>query len=84
MSLDKTCYDELRRRQHPAAKWWMIGDCSYYLGLLGAVFLGCAARWVQWALWAAGIAVVVFFLGVACKRRAYVLAARDGVRVDDY
>lgn len=37
MSLDFPFFEELRKRRHPAAKWWRLGDGLYYLGLLGTV-----------------------------------------------
>jgi hypothetical protein len=45
MSLDYPFYDELRRSQHLAAKWWLWGDILYYLGLLPAVILAIPALW---------------------------------------
>jgi hypothetical protein len=84
MSLDQPFYQELKRRRHPGAKWWAIGDPAYYLGLLGAIGFGCAAPFRPWAAWAAAASVAVFIFGVACKRRSYALGARDGIHVDEF
>ncbi len=37
MSLDYPFYEELCRRKHRAARWWLIGDRLYYLGLYSAI-----------------------------------------------
>lgn len=37
MSLDYPFYQELKRQKHKAAKYWRIGDCLYYIGLLMAL-----------------------------------------------
>jgi uncharacterized membrane protein len=35
MSLDYPLFEEMRRRNSKAAKWWRIGDILYYVGLIG-------------------------------------------------
>jgi hypothetical protein len=35
--MDYPFYEELCRRRHPAATWWLAGDRLYYLGLLPAM-----------------------------------------------
>jgi hypothetical protein len=92
MSLDYPYYEELRRRQHHAARWWLLGDRLYYLGLLPAVLavagvlmallagvLGWGWRWLLIAgpVLVAGVGVCV--TGWLLKRHAYVLGERDGI-----
>ena len=94
MSLDYPYYEELRRRKHPAAIWWRIGDTLYYLGLLSAILSICAtvaALFVAilsldsgWrSLWAAPIAFVasgmILVIGHLAKGHAYTLGERDGI-----
>jgi hypothetical protein len=92
MSLDYPFYEELRRLKHRGAKWWIVGDAFYYIGLLAAmiaipgglagVFFGLMGRgWVVLFVSIAAfvIGVPVFFLGAALKRHAYRLAERDGI-----
>ena len=54
MSLDYPYYEELCRRKHRAAWWWLVGDWLYYLGLLPGML----------ALPTAGILFVSWLLGV--------------------
>lgn len=92
MSLDYPFYEELCRRKHRAARWWIIGDRLYYLGLIPAclafsgavpaVFVGLFGP--GWRLfWICAVAfvlgVIVNWLGMTFKRRAYHLAERDGI-----
>lgn len=92
MSLDYPFYEDLCRRKHRAAWWWLIGDRLYYLGLVSAVlsisgaFAGLLAGlldrgWSSLVLAAVTfpIGVVVFFVGASFKRRSYRLAKRDGI-----
>jgi hypothetical protein len=95
VSLDYPYYEELCRRKHRAAWWWLVGDRLYYLGLLpGMLALPTAAMlYVAWVLGlgdqyleVAGfaavtfpVAVVVFVVGSWFKRHAYTLAERDGI-----
>ena len=87
MSLDYPYYEELRRRNHAGALWWRVGDALYYLGSMGGVFatlallvfVGDSAGLIGLA-----VSVAIFFIGVALKRRSYVLGQRDGIRVQDY
>lgn len=92
MSLDYPFYEELCRRKHRAAWWWLVGDGLYYIGLLSAVLGISVSAWVLgmgvlgrgWRpLIPAGfmflVGVAVFFIGSSLKRRAYVLAERDGI-----
>ncbi len=98
MSLDYPFYEELRRRKHRAAKWWKLGDCLYYVGLLGTILLfmikfvlSIVAHFCDWSSRVtvySGIAmiigIVLFFSGVSLKRLSYTMARRDGIDVDDY
>jgi hypothetical protein len=92
MSLDYPFYEELCRRKHCGAKWWMIGDRLYYLGLLPAMLavpgagialiVGLVGRGWGWLLVSAVAFVVgtlVFMAGGSLKRHAYRLAERDGI-----
>ncbi len=75
MSLDYPFYQELKRRQHPAAKWWWLGDALYYLGLLPALILGIPAlvvlirlpfgfaKWQIWVLALFVVSVAIFLIG---------------------
>ena len=93
MSLDYPLYEELLRRNHPAAKWWRIGDILYYLGLLPAfisfalmplaVVKGLSGQpwtWTVVAFSAFCFSLSVFFIGLSLKGRAYKMAERDGIR----
>lgn len=92
MSLDYPFYEELCRRKHRAAWWWLIGDRFYYLGLLPALFalpatglallagaFGFGWHWSRLAALAFVAGVIVFVIGGALKQRAYTLAERDGI-----
>jgi len=96
MSLDYPFYEELRRRQHPASKWWRIGDILYYVGLLPAVTLAFPTLWSlfklpsgvsRWQLWILSLFIVfgaIFVLGTQFKLKAWRMAAKDGINVNDY
>lgn len=96
MSLDCPFYQELVKRNHPAAKWWRRGDLLYYIGLLPATVLFFPAAmawqtlpadgggWQVWVLYAFGLAVAVFVLGARLKAKSWRMAARDGIDVNDY
>jgi hypothetical protein len=97
MSLDYPFYDELRRRRHPAAKWWLWGDILYYFGLLPAVILSLpvlwslfklqfsgVARWQAWILSLFAFFVVIFLLGTRLKLKAWKMAEKDGIKVQNY
>jgi hypothetical protein len=95
MSLDYPFYEKLRRRAHPAAKWWRLGDVLYYLGLLPAIILILPATSslsqlraereagvVTWRAWSLAIWIVclgLFAIGVLLKRKSYAMAAKDGI-----
>ena len=92
MSLDYPFYEELRRREHRAARWWLIADRLYYLGLLPAILsfagagvaviiglLGFGWHWLWVALGTFVGGAVVFFVGASLKGHAYTLAERDGI-----
>lgn len=94
MSMDYPFYEELCRRKHRAAWWWLIGDRLYYLGLIPAmisVAAACASvialllDWEWGSLLASAItfiiSVIVFLIGGSLKRHSYVLARRDGIDV---
>lgn len=97
MSLDFPFYQELRRRNHRAAKWWLIGDRLYYFGAL-CVVLGFPFTLISlltalldsgwnWFLFSASTfvgGVLVFHLGGFLKGLSYRLAERDGISVNDY
>jgi len=96
MSLDYPFYEELRRRGHPAAKWWRLGDMLYYLGLLPAMLLAIPAivslvglAWAVsklkiWILALFVVSVAVFLVGTRCKLRSWRMAAKDGINVNNY
>jgi hypothetical protein len=96
MSLDYPFYEELRRRQHPAAKWWRWGDALYYLGLTPAIVLAIPALWslgtsisnlARWQVWVLSLFaffVAVFFVGTQLKLKSWKMAAKDGINVNDY
>jgi hypothetical protein len=92
MSLDYPFYEELCRRKHRAAWWWLIGVRLYYLGLLpalasvpmaGLTFLagsfgyGWSRLLVSVVVFFVGI--VVFVIGGSIKHHSYDLAERDGI-----
>ncbi|MFO0969211.1 MAG: hypothetical protein U0793_26955 [Gemmataceae bacterium] len=92
MSLDYPYYEELCRRKHRAAWWWIIGDRLYYLGLLPALcsvageaaallagLLGYGWGWLLAALGTFIAGVAVFFIGGFLKAHAYKLGERDGI-----
>jgi hypothetical protein len=94
MSMDYPLYEELRRRKHPAAKWWMIGDKLYYLGLLPAAMsvatapvlaldrlLGGQYWRLLWPLLVIfPFAVAVFFIGSLLKGYVHRVAEREGIK----
>ena len=76
MSLDYPYYEELCRRKHRAAWWWLVGDRLYYLGLLPAMLavpgagvailaglLGFGWHWLLAAVFVFPVGVVVFVVG---------------------
>jgi hypothetical protein len=92
MSLDYPFYQELCRRQHRAAHWWLIGDRLHYLGLLAAILAlpgataavlagsrGFGWHWLWLALATLVVGTVVFFISGFVKGHAYTLAMRDGI-----
>jgi hypothetical protein len=92
MSLDYPYYEELCRRKHRAAWWWIIGDRLYYLGLLPAMLsisgagvaliaglFGFGWHWLLAASVTFIGGVMVFFVGSSLKRFAYTLGERDGI-----
>lgn len=94
MSMDYPLYEELCRRKHPAAWWWLVGDRLYYLGLIPGMLSLAAVPWsaagalfgvFTWAFvraWLVLLAVAVptFLLGSILKRHAHKAAERDGIR----
>ena len=97
MSLDYPLYKELRRRNHPAARWWKWGDTLYYLGLVPAVFLVLPAllpvsgpvaaafpHWKTWVLSLLGFFVMIFLLGSWLKGKAWRMARQDEIDGKDY
>jgi len=98
LSLDYPFYKELKRRSHPAARWWRLGDTLYYVGLLpgmlalftlpisllGAVLGHVSWPTVGWTLLVLLGGVAVFIAGALLKGRSYRLAQRDGIDVNDY
>lgn len=92
MSLDYPFYEELCRRGHRAAWWWLIGDRLYYLGLLPALLAlpggllalgaGIAGGGWHWLIASAVVfvaGVVVHSVGVSLKKHAYHLAREAGI-----
>jgi len=96
MSLDYPFYEELKRRRHPAAKWWRLGDVRYYLGLLPAMLMAIPAvisliclsitqsRSQLLIIFFFVAATIVFVVGALLKRRAWTIAAKDGIDVSAY
>ena len=92
MSLDYPFYEELCRLKHRGAKWWMIGDRLYYLGLISAMVAVSGAgpalvaglfgeewHWLWMAFGGFLLGVLVFIVGASLKVYAYRLAERDGI-----
>ncbi len=92
MSLDYPYYEELKRRGHPAARWWVIGDGLYFLSLLmgaigaggsvAALVVGLTGWGWDWVLVGVGLLVAaafVFVFGMTCKGHAYDIGGRDGI-----
>ena len=92
VSLDYPYYEELCRRKHQAAWWWLVGDRLYYLGLLPAMLavpgagvalvvglLGFGWHWLMLAAVTFPVGAVVFVVGASLKGHAYTLAERDGI-----
>lgn len=98
VSLDVPFYEELRRRGHPAARIWLVGDCLLVLGqftaavmfvCLAVAVVGALAGWFNWyavllAIGLCAFGVAMFLSGGRLKGRSYRLAVRDGIHVDDY
>lgn len=98
MSLDYPFYEELKRRQHKAAKWWRLGDILYYLGLLPGILLflsllfGIFFCFIGWGTWVVlrnlfllfVFCVLIFYLGACLKGKSYKMAKEDGIDVNDY
>ena len=93
MSLDYPFYEQLVRRRHRAAWWWLVGDRLYYLGLLPAMlavpgsgvallagFLGYGWVWLAVGTGTFVVGALVFLAGAFLKEHAYALAERDGIR----
>lgn len=92
MSMDYPFYQELVRRRHRAAWWWLMGDRLYYLGLITAVIgVSCVGPGIVMGLlgkgWHLAIVALVCFvpgvfvwrIGSSFKDRSYRLARRDGI-----
>lgn len=100
MSLDYPFYEELRRRNHPAAQWWKWGDLLYYLGLVPTILLLLPVlmtlsplpapiserlpQLVTWIRTLFGLFVAMFLLGSWLKGKSWRMAKRDGIDVNDY
>lgn len=85
MSLDYPFYQELRRRRHAGANWWIVGDRLYFIGLLAAVISLVVTPWFGIrAIAASAAGMATFFVGACCKRHSYLLGAKDGINVDEY
>jgi hypothetical protein len=92
MSLDYPFYEQLVRRRHRAAWWWLAGDRLYYLGLLPAMlavpgsgvallagFLGFGWWWLAGTATTFVVGALVSVAGASLKEHAYALAERDGI-----
>jgi hypothetical protein len=90
--MDYPYYEELCRRKHPAAWWWIIGDRLYYLGLIPALLalsgvpvalllaiLDHGWHWLIMALTTFIGGGAIFVLGNFLKNHAYALGERDGI-----
>ncbi len=99
MSLDYPFYEDLKRRKHKAAKWWLLGDLLYYLGLLPGLLsipasiiylilkcLNSEFPWrylLYWFLFLI-LCLVVFYTGAYLKRISYQMAKKDGIDANNY
>jgi hypothetical protein len=96
MALDLPFLQELRRRNHPAAKWFSLGDRIFYLGLLpGIMAVPCTVMGLLGGLmgygWlglivSVGIIIagcILVPLGMAIKKSARNKAAKDGIVAKD-
>jgi len=95
MSLDYPFYEELKRRKHRTAKWWLLGDLLYYLGLiLGLVsilsiinftlkLLTNEFSWrpVLYLFLFLILCILVFYTGAYLKGISYQMAKKDGIDV---
>ena len=72
MSLDYPCYEELRKRNHPAAMAWQTLPADGGGG------------WRIWVMSAFGVFVPGFVLGARLNAKSWRMAARDGIDVNDY
>lgn len=88
MSLDYPYCAALRRRHHPAAKWWRLGDTLYYIGILSAFVrtpaIGLAkwkAGWIvlPYCLAVLGAGIAVNRLGLWLKDVSYRQGERDSI-----
>jgi hypothetical protein len=94
---DLSFHERLKRRSHPAARWWRFGDVFYYVGLLVALLCAPAAalaviagrEGLGWWWLAGAVAAFIASVGASCvgmsiKDRAYRMARRDGIDVTGY
>lgn len=99
MSLDYPFYEELKRRKHRAAKWWLLGDLLYYLGLIPGLLSIPASiiyftlklltnefswRRVLYELLFLVLCFMVFHTGAYLKGISYQIAKKDGIDGNAY
>jgi hypothetical protein len=95
---DTPFYEELKRRGHKAAKWWLLGEILCYLGFLASIVLafrlllaliGCLLGGRPWIALLYSflfmvLCVLVIFIGDFFKGKSYKMAKEDGIDVNDF
>jgi hypothetical protein len=59
MSLDYPDYERIKAQSRWLGRVWMLGDCAYYLGLLGGILA------ISWSLSATAVGIPCRLLGCA-------------------
>jgi len=95
VSRDFPLYEVMRKRSPQAARWWIVGDRLYHVGLLmtmlciPALFFAytettIAGEWIGWLVSALILSLGLFGLGIYCKGRSYRIALTAGIDINKF
>jgi hypothetical protein len=95
VSRDFPLYEVMRKRSPRAARWWIVGDRLYHVGLLmtmlciPALFFAytettAASDWIGWLAPALILSLGLFGLGIYCKGRSYRIALTAGIDINKF
>ncbi|MDD5169635.1 MAG: hypothetical protein PHN75_12515 [Syntrophales bacterium] len=90
-SPDYPLYEKMKKKAPKAAAYWITGDRLYHLGLsliiicIPLIFLfythWAASGYLPWTVAALMASLLLFVLGLYCKRESYKLAIKAGIDI---